>query len=84
MGGVRVVEPEVVLGAGQRLRELDDVPYVLGGDGGVGGGVAERRVVVQPVDHPVLAQVARYVDDQFRCICCLKKKRNVQFLNGVN
>jgi hypothetical protein len=74
--GIGVVEPEVVLSPRQRLREFDHVSYVLRGDGGVGGWVSERGVVVQPVDHPFLAQIPRNVDGEFRPSPNLQPKRH--------
>lgn len=58
VGGVRVVQPEVVLSTGESLRELDDVPDVFRCDGGVRGGMTEGGIVVQTVHHPILSQIA--------------------------
>lgn len=62
MGRIRVVQPEVVLGSGQGLRELDHISDVLRCNRRIRSGVTKRRIVVQPVDHPVLTQVARNVN----------------------
>lgn len=64
VGGVRVVQPKIVLGSWERLGELDDVADVFGRDRSIGGRIAKRRVVVQPINHALLAQTAWNVDDE--------------------
>lgn len=76
MRGIGIIQPKVVFGTRECLREFDDVADVFGGDGGVGGGVAERWIIIQPVDHPILAQIARNVDYQFCTRMKLKEKHN--------
>ncbi len=65
-GGVGVVQLKVVLGPGQPAGELDDVRDGLRPEGGVGLGHAHLRLVVQPVEAVLLAQVAGDANDQVR------------------
>lgn len=60
--GVRVVQPEVVLGAGQHIAELDLAADGARRDRRVGQRRAVRRKVVEPVRGVLLAKVAGYFD----------------------
>lgn len=64
MCGVGVVEPEVVLRAGQGPGELDVLADLAGRDGGVRLGEAKGRTVVDPVEGVVIAAHVREVDHQ--------------------
>lgn len=51
---VRVVQPEIVFGAGQGPRELNFVANVPGGNCRVRLRITEGRTIVQPVGGPIV------------------------------
>lgn len=72
---VGVVQPEMVLGAGQNLTELDHVPDVSGGDRGIRCWNAMGRGVIQAVDSiQVQVQVSWNLDGQIGRHAGLEKK----------
>lgn len=80
---IRVVQPEVVLGPGQSLRELDLVAHVPRVDGRVRGRRSERWVVVESVKGARLSRIARDLDHK---VCAFrqleeerKREKNGQF-----
>jgi len=73
MRGIGVVQPKVVLRAGQSSGELDVLANLAGRDRGVRLRKAKGRTVVDPVEGIVVAARIWHINHQLSCICVLKK-----------